>query len=48
VPIESDGRRNMDRGHSGWFYLGLNVDTGELMAVKQMAIDEVSINDWAL
>jgi hypothetical protein len=48
VPIESRWKEKYGQGHSGWFYLGLNVDTGELKTVKQMAIDEVSINDWAL
>jgi hypothetical protein len=32
----------LGQGAFGVVYLGLNVETGELMAVKQMAIDEVS------
>eukprot|EP01031_Cornospumella_fuschlensis_P031888 gene31888-38554_t len=32
----------LGQGAFGTVYLGLNIDTGELMAVKQMATDEVS------
>jgi len=32
----------LGQGAFGVVYLGLNIDSGELMAVKQMAIDEVS------
>ena len=31
-----------DRGAFGVVYLGLNTDSGELMAVKQMSLEEVS------
>ena len=32
----------LGQGAFGVVYLGLNIDTGELMAVKQMATEEVS------
>ena len=35
----------LGQGAFGVVFLGLNVDTGELMAVKQMAIDEVSTKE---
>ena len=32
----------LGQGAFGIVYLGLNIDTGELMAVKQMSIEDVS------
>ena len=32
----------LGQGAFGIVYLGLNIDNGELMAVKQMAIEDVS------
>jgi hypothetical protein len=41
-PIRWKQGEILGQGAFGIVYLGLNIDTGELMAVKQMATDEVS------
>ena len=42
IPIRWKRGNMLGKGAFGVVYEGLNIDTGEIMAVKQLAIDEVS------